>query len=124
MLNIKAIAKKETVVAEIMVGKEKGETEDLIKMKKPITINDFEACEITNDEGEKEIVYAYTVDEVPETFFFAGYVLKKIFEKIIQACEGDIEDAYKAVRTQKLKVKLGEKKTKSKNIVTTVEVVD
>ena len=123
-LNIREIAKKETVVAEIMNGREKGETEDLIKRNKPITINDFEACEITNDEGEKEIVYAYTVEEEPKMFYFAGYVLKKIFEKIIAACDGDYETAYSAVRAETLKVKLGEKKTKSKNTVTTVEVVD
>lgn len=124
MLNIKAIARKETVVAEIMVGRDKGETEDIIKSRKPITINDFEACEITNDEGVKEVVYAYTTKEEPNKFYFAGLVLKRIFESIIAQAQGDFEEAYNAVREQGLKVKLGEKRTKNKMTVTTVEVVD
>lgn len=124
MINIKELAKKETIVAEIMDGREKGDTSDLIKNGKPVQINDFEACHITNKDGEEELVYAYTVEEQPKRFYFAGFVLKKIFDAIVSSCDGNLEEAYGEVRKQKLKVLFGEKKTKSKNTVTTIEVVD
>lgn len=124
MMSIKEIAKKETVVAEIVVGREKGETESLIKTGEVVTICDFESCLITNEQGNKEVVYAYVVEEHTDKFFFAGHVLRKIFESIIAHYDGDLSDAYQAMRTEKLKVRLGEKKTKTKNMVTTVEVVE
>lgn len=123
-LNIKSIAKKATVVAEIMENREKGETEELIKSGIVYTINDCEECRITNDKGEEETVWAYTVEENPDKFYFAGYVLKKIFENILAECEGDYAELYSAVCSQGLKVKYGQKKTRDgKRTVTTIEVV-
>ena len=123
-LNIKSIAKKSTVVAEIMENREKGETEELIALKRPVTINDCEECRLINDNNEEEIVWAYTLKEYPEKFFFAGLVLKKIFESILAECEGDYEELYNAVREQGLTVKYGQKKTRDgKRTVTTIEVV-
>lgn len=123
-LDIKKIARKATVVAEIMENREKGDTEELIKRKSSVTINDCEMCTLTNDEGEEENVWAYTIKEEPEKFYFAGYVLKKIFENILAECEGDYEELYSAVIKQGLTVKFGQKKTRDgKRVVTTVEVV-
>ena len=127
-MNIKEIARKETVVAEIMENREKGDTSTLIKLcsdnKTAFTIDNFEACEITNDSGEKEMVYAYTVSENKKEFFFAGFVLKKIFDSIVNAYQGDYESAYNAMKREKLVVRFGEKKTKNKQTVTTIDVLD
>ena len=107
-----------------MENREKGDTEELIKRKSSVTINDCEMCTLTNDEGEEENVWAYTIKEEPEKFYFAGYVLKKIFENILAECEGDYEELYSAVIKQGLTVKFGQKKTRDgKRVVTTVEVV-
>lgn len=122
-INIKAVAKKATVIAEIMEGRDKGDTQDLIGRK--VTINDVEECQLVNEDGEVEIVYAYTVDEFANKFYFAGYVLKKIFSEILSQCGDNLEDMYKAVREQKLKVEFGSKKTKDgKRTVTTITVLD
>lgn len=123
-LNLKNIAKKATVIAEIMENRTKGETEDLIELKEPVTINDCELCLLTNDEGKEERVWAYTIKEQPEKFYFAGFVLKKIFESALEECGGDYTELYIAVQGG-LKVKYGQKKTKDgKRTVTTIEVVD
>ena len=124
-VNIKSIAKKATVVAEIMENREKGDTEELIKLKTPVTIKDCEVCTLTNDDGEEENVWAYTIEEEPKKFYFAGYVLKKIFERILEACQGDYVELYSQLNAQGLTVKFGQKKTKDgKRTVTTVNVVD
>lgn len=122
--NIKSIAKKATVVAEIMEGREKGDTDELIARKEAVTINDCEQCSITNDKGEEERVWAYTIKEEPKKFYFAGYVLKKIFEEILVECEGDFAMLYKAIQEQGLTVKYGQRKTRDgKRTVTTIEVI-
>lgn len=124
-INVKSIAKKATVVAEIMENREKGNTAELIKAEKVFTINRCEMCLLPKDDGNgEERVYAYTVEEIPEKFYFAGFILKKIFDSILEECEGDYEEMYAIIKDQGLPVKYGEKKTKDgKRTVTTIEVV-
>ena len=123
-MNIKSIARKATVVAEIMENREKGDTNYLIHANKPFTIDNCELCLLPGDEGNTERVYAYTVKELPDLFFFAGFVLKKIFDSILEECQGDLEEMYDMIRQETLPVKFGEKKTKDgKRTVTTIEVI-
>lgn len=124
-INVKSIAKKATVVAEIMENREKGDTAELIKAKNAFTINNCEMCMLPRDDGNgEEKVYAYTVEEKPDKFYFAGFILKKIFDSILEECEGDYEEMYALIKQQGLVVKYGEKKTKDgKRTVTTIEVV-
>ena len=124
-INVKSIAKKATVVAEIMENREKGDTAELIKAKNAFTINNCEMCLLPKDDGNgEEKVYAYTVEEKPDKFYFAGFILKKIFDAILEECEGDYEEMYALIKQQGLTVKYGEKKTKDgKRTVTTIEVL-
>lgn len=123
-LDLRSIARKATIIAEIMENKEKGITEELIELGKPVTINDCELCQITNDKGEPEQVWVFTIKEIPNKFFFGGYVVKKIFESIVEVCAGDYTELYSAVSSQGLKVKFGQSKTKDgKRTVTTIEVI-
>lgn len=123
-LNIKSIARKATVVAEIMENRDKGDTEELIKLNSQVTINDCEECRITGENGNEEAIWAFTIKEEPKKFFFAGFVLKKIFESLLIECEGDYDELYSAIQSQGLTVKFGQKKTRDqKRTVTTIEVV-
>lgn len=121
-MDIRAIAKKATTLAEIMTDRDKIDTETIIQDYETITIDNIELCQLTKD-GKTENVWAYTFKENPDVFAFAGYILSKIFDEIVKNCNGDLEEAYKAVRVAKLKVKLTEGRTKSKQQVTMVEVL-
>ena len=121
-INLKKVAQKATVLAEIMENRDKGTTEELINKKAPVTINDCEVMDIVNDAGEKEQVWAFTIKEEPNKFYFAGTVLKNVFVEILKECNGDYCELYSAVQEQGLTVKFKESKTKKGRPVTTVEV--
>ena len=122
-LNLKKVAQKSTVLAEIMENKTKGTTEELIAKNSPVTINDCEVMEITNESGERERVWAFTIKEEPNKFYFAGTVMRKIFEDALTECEGDYTELYSAVVDQNLTVRFKESKTKKGRPVTVVEVL-
>lgn len=122
MIDISKVAQKATTLAAIMENKEKGDTEFLI-YKKRVTINACEMVELINEDGEKELVWAFTISEEPEMFFFAGTVLKNVFEALLDACEGDYEKLYEAVDEQTLTVEFGEAKNKKGKKYTTVKVI-
>lgn len=126
-MNIKNIARRSTTFSELIVGKEKIETEDIIKYyDKGITIREAEGVAMPDSRNEDGMshFYIYCFDEAPEKFAFAGYVLTKIFDDILVECGGDIETFNKELSKQGLKVKLSTSKTKNKREVTTVEVID
>ena len=117
-MNFKAIAKKQTTMAEIMIDREKITTQEIIDdFDGEITIDNIEFCHIGSDD-----VWAYTFEEDETKFAFAGYILSKIFNACLEAVGGDFEELYK--QWTPLKVKLSEGKTKNKNQVTLVEVLD
>lgn len=122
-IDLRKVAQKATTLAEIMEGKTKGNTEDLIKLNKPVTINDCEMVVLVNEEGEKENVWAFTIEEEPKTFYFAGTVLKNTFQAILEACQGDYAEMYNEVCEQNLVVKFSQGKTKKGRPVTTIEVL-
>lgn len=123
-INIKNIAKKEITISELMEGREKIETRDIIKYyPNGIHINKCERV-TTEKDGKPETFYIYLFDEEPERFAFSGYILNKIFNAILEACEGDFSQMNEELAEQKLTVKLSESKTKSnKQPITLVEVV-
>lgn len=121
-INLRKVAQKSVTLAEIMEGRVKGTTEELIAKGKPVIINDCEVMNMKTDEGE-ERVWAFTIDEDDKKFFFAGTVMKNIFEDILTACEGDYAEMYSAVNTQHLVVQFKEGKTKKGRPITTVDVL-
>lgn len=126
-MNIKNIARKSTTFSELMLGKTKIETEDIIKYyDKGITIREAEGVDMPDSRNEDGMAhfYIFTFEEEPDKFAFAGYVLTKIFDDILTECAGDIEQFNKELLRQGLKVKLSTSKTKNKREVTTVEVID
>ncbi len=73
--NLRQFAKKLTEQLEIMAGKEKGNTDDLIG--EIVTINDFDFLK-----GENGEYAVFTVKEHPGTFYFGGQVLTDDLQQI------------------------------------------
>lgn len=121
-MNIQEIAKKNQTLADIMVDREKGTTEELIDTG-VITINNCENFDMTNEEGQSENLWAFTCKEHRGKFFFAGTVMKNIFVGLLEAFDGDYIELYNAIEEQGLKVKFENGRTKKGRPITKVTVI-
>lgn len=126
-MDFKKIALDATTMSEIMNGRDKMDTEELIK-KYPngVTIDFIDNVNMQQEDGE-ENVWIFVTEEQPNKFTFAGFVLAKIFNNILAEFEGDyakmIETYNTALKEDKLRVKLERAKTKSKREITKVTVL-
>lgn len=126
-MDFKKIALDATIMSEIMNGRDKMDTEELIK-KYPegVTIDFIDNVNMQQEDGE-ENVWIFVTEEQPNKFTFAGFVLAKIFNNILAEFEGDyaemIETYNSALKEDKLRVKLERAKTKSKREITKVTVL-
>lgn len=126
-MDFKKIALDATTMSEIMNGRDKMDTEELIK-KYPegITIDFIDNVNMQQEDGEGN-VWIFVTEEQPNKFTFAGFVLAKIFNNILAEFEGDyaemIETYNSALKEDKLRVKLERAKTKSKREITKVTVL-
>lgn len=126
-MDFKKIALDATTMSELMNGREKMDTEELIK-KYPngVTIDFIDNVNMQQEDGE-ENVWIFVTEEQPNKFTFAGFVLAKIFNNILAEFEDDyaemIETYNSALKEDKLRVKLERAKTKSKREITKVMVL-
>lgn len=126
-MDFKKIALDATTMSELMNGRDKMDTEELIK-KYPngVTIDFIDNVNMQQEDGE-ENVWIFVTEEQPDKFTFAGFVLAKIFNNILDEFECDyaemIETYNSALKEDKLRVKLERAKTKSKREITKVTVL-
>lgn len=126
-MDFKKIALDATTMSAIMNGRDKMDTEELIK-KYPdgVTIDFIDNVNMQQEDGE-ENVWIFVTEEQPNKFTFAGFVLAKIFNNILDEFEGDyaemIETYNSALKEDKLRVKLERAKTKAKREITKVTVL-
>ena len=127
-MDFKKIALDATTISELMNGRDKMDTEEIIK-KYPdgVTIDFIDNVNMSQEDGEAENVWVFVTEEQPDKFTFAGFVLAKIFNNILVEFEGDyaemIETYNSALKEDKLRVKLERAKTKSKREITKVTVL-
>lgn len=126
-MDFKKIALDATTMSELINGRDKMDTEELIK-KYPdgVTIDFIDNVNMQQEDGE-ENVWIFVTEEQPNKFTFAGFVLAKIFNNILSEFEGDyaemIETYNSALKEDKLRVKLERAKTKAKREITKVTVL-
>jgi len=126
-MDFKKIALDVTTMSALINGRDKMDTEELIK-KYPdgITIDFIDNVNM-QQEDEEENVWIFVTEEQPNKFTFAGFVLAKIFNNILAEFEGDyaemIETYNSALKEDKLRVKLERAKTKAKREITKVTVL-
>lgn len=126
-MDFKKIAIDTTTMSEIMNGRDKMDTEELIK-KYPegVTIDFIDNVNMQQEDGE-ENVWIFVTEEQPNKFTFAGFVLAKIFNNILAEFEDNyaemIETYNSALKEDKLRVKLERAKTKAKREITKVTVL-
>lgn len=127
-MDFKKIALDATTMSELMSGRDKMDTEELIK-KYPngVTIDFIDNVNMSQEDGEAENVWIFVTEEQPDKFTFGGFVLAKIFNNILAEFEGDydamIEEYNSSLKGDKLHVKLERAKTKTKREITKVTVL-
>ena len=120
MINLRNAAQKALTLSEIVENKEKISTEEIIeKYPDGITINNLDIVDI-----RKQTNYVYTFVEEPDCFAYAGTVLKKVFDQLLQAEKGDLKQLRADLKAQKgLRVKLSTSTTLDDMEVTVVELI-
>lgn len=127
-MDFKKIALDATTMSELMNGRDKMDTEELIK-KYPdgVTIDFIDNVNMSQEDGEAENVWIFVTEEQPDKFTFGGFVLAKIFNNILAEFEGDydamIKEYNSSLKEDKLRVKLERAKTKTKREITKVTVL-
>lgn len=123
-MDIRAIAVKATQLSELMEDRDKIETEDIIKYYPDgITIIGADPITLTNEKGEESSFWVYIFYEDENKFAFSGFVLNKIFDNVLEQCDGDLDEMNKELEKGELRVKLSTGKTKSKQQITNVKVL-
>lgn len=127
--NLRELAVEATTLSELMDGREKIETEEIIrKYPKGITITAIDSYNAMNTDDETgeistEEIFIYTFEEDKDKFAFAGYVLKKMFKRWLEEL-GDFDTVNEELSYGNFAVQLSKKKTKDgKKSVTTVRVI-
>lgn len=133
-MDFKKIAQKATTLAEIMEGREKLDTDEIIEQfpdgfsideVEYVTIQKTEVVDKKTGETKTSVdeFWAFHFEESEDTFSFAGFVLAKIFKACLEQCEGDYEQLNEELKKNPLRVKLSASKTKSKQPITLVTVL-
>ena len=108
-LNLKQVAKNVTTLSELMEGREKIDTSELVK-KYPdgISVN---AVDIIETSDARYCTVTFKEDE--KKFYNGGLVMTKIVDAWLQA--GTLEEVNAELAKDPVKMKLSEGKTKSGN---------
>ena len=107
-ISLKRITEKQLTLSDLMIGREKVETEEIIKAyPKGITIDEIDVCYLDSEE-----VFVYTFKEDRRSFAFAGHVLKNLFKSWLEAYEGSIDDVNDTLSKETIVLRLERTKTK------------
>lgn len=117
-----AIAKEATTLCEIMQGKTKVDTDELLGEE--ITITAFDFIDMKDKSGEEKTFAVICYKEDPGAFFFAGTVLTKICKAWAKEFDDSAEDASAAIAEDGgAVIKMSKGKTKNGRQITNVEVL-
>ena len=124
MTDYKNLAKKAVTLAAIMEGRDKIDTEELIRdYPDGFGIDEIEYVTLQKGDAVDEF-WAFHVADT-DYFAFAGLVLGKIFNRFLETFDGDYTALYEDFKTSGgIRVKLASSISKStKRPVTTVEIL-
>jgi hypothetical protein len=134
MLDFKKLAQKATTLADIMVGKDKLDMEELIDTYPDgVTITDYEYFNLKSDGGKEEEVIAFTIAEEEDMFIFGGIIVKNMFKDMYKRAvkegyEGTDVDFHNdfvdsVSKGLELKIRFYRDKTKDKKAITKLEIL-
>ena len=127
-LNLRKLAQENTLLARIMAGREKLETDEVCNKSLHINGVDFApkfdaaGNRIVNEEtGELDTFAVVTFSELPNNYYCAGVVLSNACKAWLEAAKGDLETVNKALAANPVEVVLRSGRTKKgQNLVNAI----
>ena len=121
MSKFREIAAKTLSLSDLMAGREKMTTEDLIG--KTATCVEFDFATI-NDKGTEKIFPVLIFAEYPDKYYTGGALLNKMCQAWAAEYDGDVSAASNALSDEGgVKIRFSSGKTKSGNNLTNIDVL-
>ena len=121
MANFREIAAKTLSLSDLMAGREKLTTEELIG--KTVTCVEFDFATIT-DKGLEKTFPVLIFAEFPDRYYSGGALLNKMCQAWAAEYDGDIATASNALSDEGgVKIRFSAGKTKSGNNLTNIDVL-
>lgn len=121
MSRFREIAAKTLSLSDLMAGREKMTTEDLIG--KTVTCVEFDFAAI-NDKGTEKIFPVLIFAEYPDKYYTGGTLLNKMCQAWAGEYDGDVSAASNALSDEGgVKIRFSSGKTKSGNNLTNIDVL-
>lgn len=119
-INFKSLATAATTLSPLMTDRIKLSTDEIISQyPEGITITEFDSITMKDSQ-----YYIATFAEDDKAYINCGQILSKVFDRFVEAFDGDIAGASETLKTQGgLKVKLNKSRTRGGNSITTVTVI-
>lgn len=132
MTKFHEIANKATTLCDLMVGREKLETEEVQGKEWTIVAFDFApkfdrntGAPVMLDNGEQDVFGVVVFSEMPDRYYSVGTVFTKVCKAWAEEYDGDVELASRELEVVGgVRVRFKMSKTKvSKNNIVTVEIL-
>lgn len=118
------IAKKATVLSDLMVDRNKIATEDIIKRwPQGFTIDQFDLVTTPDSNGIDRTYPVFTIKEDPTVFAYGGKAMFEVVKLWLDECDGDIASCSAEVSAENVKIKLSQARTSRGNNFTRVDVL-
>lgn len=121
---LKERAKAVTSLSDLMSGREKGNTSDLINQKLTVQAVDLTRL-LNNNTGELEDVPVIIFKEIADKFYFGGTVWKQIIESWVELydTQSPLKDVNTDLQKEEIIVEITNGRTKKGNNITRVEIL-
>lgn len=121
---LKERAKAVTSLSDLMSGREKGTTSDLINQKLTVQAVDLTRL-LNNNTGELEDVPVIIFKEITDKFYFGGTVWKQIIESWVELYDTTtpLKEVNEDLQKEDIIVEITTGRTKKGNNITRVEVL-
>lgn len=121
---LKEKAKSITSLSDLMTGREKGATTDLINQKLTVRAVDITRL-LNNNTGELEDVPVIIFKEIADKFYFGGTVWKQIIEGWVELYDTPtpLNDVNDDLQKENVVVEITSGRTKKGNNITRVEIL-
>lgn len=118
--NFKSLALAATTLSPLMTDRIKLSTDEIISQYPDgITITEFDSITMKDSQ-----YYIATFAEDEKAYINCGQILSKVFDRFVEAFDGDIAGASETLKAQGgLRVKLNKSRTRGGNSITTVTVI-
>lgn len=120
--DFRKVAQSTLSLSELMAGREKLDTSDIVN--KDLTIVNFDLATMETEEGDTSTFAVVHFEEYPDKYYNGGTILTKLVTAWANLFNGDVEEAAAAfLETGGVKVRFKESKTRRNRDVITIEVL-